>query len=105
VSGNFFANNSASIGGGIYNDGSGILNENDGGTYNAGVLTVSNSIFINNSANDGGGIYNDSGGMLTVKDDIFANNTATNGGGIYNAGTLINTGNLFFDNTGGNIYS
>ena len=27
------------------------------------------------------------------------------GGGIYSPGTLSDTGNLFFDNTGGDIYS
>ena len=43
-------------------------------------------------------------GTLTVTNSIFAYNSATDGGGIYNAGTLINTGNLFFDNTGGDIY-
>ena len=35
---------------------------------------------------------------------IFSNNYATNGGGIYNEGTLINTKNVFINNTGGDIY-
>ena len=67
---------------------------------------MSGSLFIGNSAiGDGGGIYNYSTGTLAVTDSILAYNSATDGGGIYNAGTfLINTGNLFFDNTGGDIY-
>ena len=40
-----------------------------------------------------------------MTDSLFIGNSATDGGGIYNAGTLICTGNLFFDNTGGDICS
>lgn|SRR5208282_422664 len=89
VIGSIFINNSASFdGGAIYN-------------YGTSAATVTDSIFANNSAIDGGGIYNYSGGTVTVRNSIFAFNIATDGGGIYNLGTLTNTRNLFFDNTGG----
>lgn len=92
-----FINNSANDGGVIYNYG--------------GTATVTDSIFIDNSATyGGGGIYID-GGTGTATNNIFIGNSATYGGGIYSGigpqgklGTLINTGNLFFDNTGGDIY-
>ena len=78
---------------------------NGGGIFSIfGPLTVSNSVFSGNCATgNGGGIYNDVG-MLIVNGGVFADNSATDGGGIYNTGTLIHTGNLFFDNTGGDIY-
>ena len=109
-------NSATGSGGGISNDGtltvinSTIANNSTtgsgGGIYNVeATLVVIESILIDNSANDnGGGIYNYVYGTLTVKDSIFAFNSATDGGGIYSAGTLIDTGNLFFDNTGGDIY-
>jgi hypothetical protein len=53
---------------------------------------------------DGGGIYNKSNGIATVTDSIFAYNSAIHGGGIYDGGKLINARNLFFHNTGGDIY-
>ena len=95
VIGSDFIGNSAEYGGGLVN-----------GLFQSYVptVTVIGSIFINNSASfDGGGIYNDSSGMATVTSSIFIGNSAVDGGGIYNIGTLINTENFFFDNTGGDI--
>jgi hypothetical protein len=83
--------------------------DNGGGLWSAGPAAVTDSLFISNSAlNDGGGIhdqYNGGTGTTTVTGSFFVNNSATDGGGIYNLGTLINTKNVFFDNTGGDIYS
>ena len=80
-----------------------------GGIWSDGATTVTGSIFTNNTAVDGGAIYNYgpgqyNGDTLTVTDSIFAFNSATVGGGIYNLGTLTNTKNVFFHNTGGDIY-
>ncbi len=41
----------------------------------------------------------------TVKDSFFIGNVASDGGGIYDTGTLVNSKNVFFDNTGEDIYS
>jgi len=38
-----------------------------------------------------------------VKGSSFTGNSASVGGGIYNLGALINTKNVFSDNTGGDI--
>ncbi len=114
VIGSTFINNFAGHqGGGIFTNGImtvvgstfiGNSAEYGGGLDNPGTLTVDGSIFINNSASfDGGGIYNYSGGTVTVTNSIFVGNSATDGGGIYNLGTLINTKNVFFHNTGGDI--
>ena len=64
---------------------------------------MTDSLFIGNIATDGGGIYNESGSTATVTDSLFIGNIAIDGGGIYNLGTLINTRNLFINNTGGDI--
>ena len=130
----FFTGNTAGVGGGVYDEGGGIFNDGTltvtdsvfinnsalnggGGIYNSypfdnhepagsGTVTVTNSIFIGNSATgDGGGIFNESGNTVTANNSIFVENSAIEGGGIYNLGTLIKTNNLFFDNTGGDIYS
>ena len=114
VTNNTFIGNTASTdGGGVDNDaggtasvtGSTFINNtaaNGGGIENDGTATVFNSIFAGNSAGFGGGLSY--GGTATVIDSLFVGNSATDdGGGIYNLGTLINTSNLFFNNTGGNI--
>ena len=117
VIGSTFTSNSATNGGGIFNNArtltvigstftSNSASFDGGGLDNEGMATVIGSTFTSNSAIDGGGIYNDDSGTLAVTDSIFAYNSATDGGGIYNAGTfLIDTNNLFFDITGGDIYS
>jgi predicted outer membrane repeat protein len=100
-------------GGGIANSGTATVSDSaftnnsatdsGGGIYNNGPLTVIGSSFTGNGAFDGGGIFNDSGGTATVKKSTFTDNSATDGGGIYTLGTLINTKNVFFHNTGGDI--
>ncbi|MGO9600995.1 MAG: right-handed parallel beta-helix repeat-containing protein [Isosphaeraceae bacterium] len=128
-----FSGNSAEFGGVIFNDAGGNLTvkcsifignsaTSGGGIFTGenGMVTVSESIFIDNFApNDvvynngnvgsengnGGAIAIYPGGTVAVGNSIFVDNSAIDGGGIYNTGTLINHGNLFFDNTGGDIHS
>ncbi len=89
VSHSTFTDNSATEGGGIYNN---------------ATLSVSHSTFTGNPATDGGGIANFGIGTLSVSHSTFTDNSATDGGGIYNVGTLlVNTSNVFHHNTGGNI--
>ena len=88
-----------------------------GGIDNAGNnMMVTDCLFVGNTtASNGGGILNLGNaygntpatvGILTVNDSVFIGNSAVEGGGIANiSGTLTNTRNLFFDNTGGDIYS
>ena len=92
--------NAASIGAGILNGGTLIVNnstirnnsvgEDGGGIFNRnnGMLTINNSTIHNNSAGeDGGGI--DNRGTLTINNSTVHNNTAgVDGGGIINRGTL-----------------
>ena len=95
VSDSVFAGNSATFGGGIYN------NADD-------TLIINDSLFIDNSSTTvnnygGGGIFN--GGALNVSNSIFACNSSVSGGGIYNLsylGTLTTTNDFFFNNTGSN---
>ncbi len=92
-------------------DGSVTNNDNGGGIYNAGTLTIANSILSGNSVisdgsgPDGGGIYSD--GTLIVTGTTFAGNSALTenhefglGGGIDSSGTATITASLFTGNTG-----
>jgi predicted outer membrane repeat protein len=96
VTNSAFTANTASSGGGIYNE-------------HAGALTVTNSTFSGNHAGLGGGIYSE--GTLTVTNSTFSGNTTTggSGGGIYSQGTLSVTHTLFSTNSaasgGGGISS
>ena len=77
--------NSASYGGGIFND---------------GALTVTDCTFTSNSATyDGGGIY--TYGALTVTDSTFTNNSGTYyGGGIFTLSTTVSvSGSTFTSNS------
>ncbi len=79
-----------------------------GGIWSDGATTVTDSFFALNTAVYGGAIYNYgpgqyNGDTLTITDSILFFNSATDGGGIYNTGTLINTGNRFSNNIGGNL--
>jgi hypothetical protein len=67
------SNNSAAIGGGIFNVGT--------ATVNSGTTLSSNS------ALEGGGIFNQSG-VLTIDGCALSGNSATNGGGIFNDGKV-----------------
>jgi MBG domain (YGX type)/Right handed beta helix region len=130
VSNSVLSNNSAWMGGGIYDETGGKLavsgtsftgnsaNVNGGGIFNdsSSTATVSGSTFTGNSAlgiyfgTDGGGVFNEIGGMLTVRDSIFANNSASlNGGGIGSSGILTVSGSTFTGNVatndGGGIFN
>jgi predicted outer membrane repeat protein len=112
--------NTASYGGGIFNNGGTLTVANStfagnsaggaaGGIFNnaaGGTLTVTNSTFSGNSAGyNGGGIVNN-GGTLTVTNSTFSGNSALSGGGIYSGSgtvTVINT--IIVNSTsGGNCY-
>ncbi|MCZ8223651.1 MAG: right-handed parallel beta-helix repeat-containing protein, partial [Microcystis sp. LE19-84.1B] len=113
---NLYISNKA--GRGIYNDYGGTLTLTNstisgntatygGGIYNDGTLTLTNSTI---SGNTGGGIHNWGRGILTLTNSTITGNTATNfGGGIENDGTLTLTNSTITGNTatysGGGIYN
>ena len=82
--------------------------DNGGGIYNFGTLTVINSTLSGNSAASGGAIYNNSSNTLTVTNSTFSGNSAsTSGGGIYTSGPVTVTHSTFSGNSsslGGGIY-
>jgi hypothetical protein len=91
-----FSNNSASQGGGIFNN-----------SFGTSTLTVTNSTFSNNSGEfGGGGIYNV--GTLEVTNSTFSENSAegnsAEGGGIFNRGSTAKLRNTIVANStsGGN---
>jgi hypothetical protein len=72
-------------------------NEEGGGIFNDGTLTVANSTISGNSAGFGGGIRNF--GTLTVESSTIRDNGADFGGGIENPGTLTVTNSTISGNT------
>jgi predicted outer membrane repeat protein len=81
VSPSLITNNSASYGGGIWNDGTATLN----------ATTLSgNSVSYSGGAADGGGIDNTGYGTLTLNGCTLSGNSAFKGGGIYTDGTTLN---------------
>jgi hypothetical protein len=114
-----FTDNSANMGGGIYNIYGGTATvsnstfignraTNDwtgsggGGIYNFGALSVSNSTFADNYGgyDGGGGIH--AVNALTVRNSTFAGNSAGTGGGIYlYDGTFVVSNSTFSGNSGG----
>ena len=115
------SNNSASNGGGIFNNGkleivSSLISENKsgeiagfafgdygGGIDNRGMATIINSTISGNSANNGGGIsqranigYGET--SLTIINSTISGNSASQGSGIYNAVTY-NEKTYSFDTT------
>ncbi|HNB34711.1 MAG TPA: choice-of-anchor Q domain-containing protein, partial [Anaerolineales bacterium] len=93
--------NSASVlsgsGGGILNDGNGIV-------------TVTDSTISNNSGPNGGGIFNlSSTGTVNIFGSTLSGNTVSgNGGGVSNWGTLNVTNSTFFGNSaafGGGVFN
>jgi RHS repeat-associated protein len=116
--------NSASSGGGLYNQAGAVTLANSvvisntagggnggGGIHNTGVLTLTQTAVLSNTAasgKDGGGVSNGSGGTLVITGSVLSGNKAgDDGGGVYvNSGvlTMTNTtlsGNSADDNGGG----
>jgi hypothetical protein len=107
-----FMNNSAEIGGGMFNSGGNVILTdsqfinntalvNGGGVHNDGtIMRILNCRFENNSSEDaGGGVSNISETNNELTNCIFVGNLARRGGGIYNhfsSPTLINC--VFFRN-------
>ena len=83
-------------------------NDQGGGIYNVGALTITDSALSGNSATIGGGIFN--GGTLTITNSTLNGNGASGGGGIFNYfGTLTIANSTLSgngsDNDGGGILS
>ncbi|HBO44671.1 MAG TPA: hypothetical protein DD670_12215 [Planctomycetaceae bacterium] len=89
------------------------LNDDDGGgIFNTGVLTITDVVLRDNSAQgDGGGVYNKQGAVTVVTSALEANSAGLYGGAIHNepAGTTTATGSIFTNNSavsrGGAIYN
>jgi predicted outer membrane repeat protein len=95
VNASLITNNSASEGGGIWNDGA--------ATLTATILS-GNSVNATGSAADGGGINNDLSGTLTLNGcTLYGNSAGSQGGGIFNGGSgAINlSGCTLADNSAG----
>ena len=90
IVGSTLSDNSASAGGGIYND------------YGGG-LTITRSTLSRNSAGSGGGIVNYPSGRVAITDSTLSGNTANGtfsaGGGVQNLGTLTITRATFNGNS------
>ena len=101
----------AQAGGGVYNAGTLIL-QNDiitannagtygGGLFNSGTVTIAGTTLDHDSAQFGGGFFNS--GTATVLGSTLSMNTATmNGGGFYSLGTATVAGSTLSTNTAGN---
>lgn len=77
-----------------------------GGVYNDGTLVVNNCFFGGNYAPYGGAVYNSGGGAMTVIDSTFNHNEAGNsfqGGGGAVAGTNFNVVRCTFTNNVSNL--
>jgi hypothetical protein len=111
-------NSASSSGGGIFNLGgtvtitdSTISDNSNGGIYNEGTVTVTNSTINGNSADfQGGGILNLLGGTVMVTDSTISGNTAGgSGGGIENDGGAVEVTNSTISGNsaddGGGIYN
>ncbi|MDH5636938.1 MAG: right-handed parallel beta-helix repeat-containing protein, partial [Nitrospinota bacterium] len=90
------------------------LNQDGGGVFNGGSLTVTNSIISGNTttptSHSGGGIVNPIGSTLLVTDSTITANSSSKGHGIGNSGsaTVIRTNivdNNASTNAGGGIYN
>ncbi|MBZ9570049.1 right-handed parallel beta-helix repeat-containing protein [Methanobrevibacter sp. TMH8] len=106
-----FINNTADIGGAIYNqcNSSTITNSNfiannalnrGGAIGNVNNLTVTDSNFTDNTAsNHGGAIYNNVNSNISVLRNIMSGNSANLGQMIYNNGTISVLNLIFIDNS------
>ncbi len=98
IDGAIISENSAIIGGGIYNAGTAVIKnatileniatQNGGGIYNIGTLTIQNVLISKNQAQfNGGGILSEQNGVITIeqseKKSTIVGNSAVYGGGIY----------------------
>ena len=109
--------NDGKNGGGIYNEGTLILNNSlitlnkairvGGGIYNAdySTITVTGSTFTHNAGISGGGIFSDRDNQVTINDSTFSYNSAygdcnCGGGGIsiYYGGDVSITNSIFTNN-------
>jgi hypothetical protein len=88
-----------SSGGGIFNDTQGnltilsstVLNNTaseGGGIFNQGIMTLSGSKVTGNTATTGGGIFNTKQGNLTILSSDVLNNTASDGADVCNLGSI-----------------
>jgi hypothetical protein len=122
-------NGRAIIGGGILNEGSGVVvngcaitnngaNQGGGGIYNTsgGITTIiSCTLSFNDDDNKGGGAIYNQGGVLNIYESTFISNTlccsgSKEGGAIYNAGGLVTLDNSTLsgnsaESRGGGIYN
>lgn len=71
-------------------------NDNGGGIYNGGTLTINNCSLLANTGLIGGGIINH--GTLSITNSNFSQNNATNGAALTNWGTATLTGSTISDN-------
>lgn len=119
---NFFAAEVVALGGGIYNHSGGTLTVTNGtfsgnsastggGVYNEGTATITDSVLLNNTAGYGGGIYTYNGDLTVMSSAITGNIATIKGGGINNdygaVAEIINStlsGNQA-ENGGGAIYN
>ena len=85
----------------------GVADDEGGGIYNNGTLTINNTILSNNSAGSGGGISNY--GIVAINNSTLSgNSTGGSGGGIWNNGTLTIDNSKLSGNSaidGGGIYN
>ena len=101
VEGCTISNNTASIGGGIYN---GVIFSSIGGSRNNSATITDSEITGNTVSSSGGGIYNS--GTLTVLGSTVSDNTATDkGGGICSFGTLTVTDCIISGNSASGTHS
>jgi CSLREA domain-containing protein len=112
--GAFVSNNTAGVGGGILNSGTGgvtinastvsgntVVGGDGGGILSSGTLTIHNGSEITGNTSDehGGGVYG--GGTITINDTTFSGNSATQAGGAIHvsSGTVNVTDSAFTNNT------
>lgn len=114
-----FHDNSADLGGGVYNEGlltitDSVFRGNSAGYGGAilssgGEISIIGSVFHDNSADArGGGVYNDRFGTLVIINSVFRGNAAEYGGGLYADGAAALTHVTLADNAaehGGGIYA
>jgi len=86
-------NNEAGYGGGLYNDGSSLINNvrisgnnastSGGAAYNGGSLSIKNSEASGNRAEFGGGVFSSEKSSIIISDSAISKNKANWGGGVY----------------------